>query len=140
MPDPTVSTQEIIVDGQVRDMFGGESYESYVYEGDTYYTFESEPYQRWVDADSDGWFDYGLRDDGYGHWSVWDGFTWSRHGGQPGDGDMETTNIVAPPGEDTAMTRVDGGLSSASAPTMPTDPGLGMIEPALTIDSGDWFF
>lgn len=73
--DPT--TQELVVTGHVNENYWGDSFSSYTSFGDRYVTFESDPYVRWVDLDSDGWFDYGARDDGYGHWSYFDGFVWS---------------------------------------------------------------
>ncbi len=82
---PDVTTDEFIVTEQVYERFGGDSYSSYESNGATYYTFGSALNERWVDQDSDGWFDYGLRDDGYGHWSTWRGFRWedSEHSADP---------------------------------------------------------
>ena len=62
-----VTTDEFVVTGYVNDSFSGDSYSTYQYNGSTYWTFGSAPNERWVDVDSDGWWDYGLRDAGNGH-------------------------------------------------------------------------
>ena len=71
-----VTTDEFVVTGYVNDSFSGDSYSTYQYNGSTYWTFGSAPNERWVDVDSDGWWDYGLRDAGNGHCHKFDGFEW----------------------------------------------------------------
>lgn len=64
------------VDTHVHNTFGGTSYSTYTANGDTDYTFAIAPYEHWVDTDSDGDFDYGLRPEGGGEWSTFRGYEW----------------------------------------------------------------
>ncbi len=73
---PDVTNQEFVVTTYVLQNFTGDSYTTRSEDGGTYYRFGSAPNERWVDTDNDGFFDYGLRDEGYGHWSTFDGFQW----------------------------------------------------------------
>lgn len=73
---PDVTTTEFVVTGYVNERFEGVGSSTSVYAGVSYTTFDTAPYERWVDTDNDGWFDYGTRDEGYGHWSRFDGFVW----------------------------------------------------------------
>lgn len=94
---PDVTTDDFIITGQVYDRFGGDSYTTYQYGGATYWTFGSAPNERWVDSDGDGWWDYGLRNDGYGHWSRWNGFRWDN--GDTADEPLGD-NLTLPPVEE----------------------------------------
>jgi hypothetical protein len=80
MPEgPT--TDEFVVTAYVNNNYGGESYTSEIHNGAEYRTYENHPNERWVDTDRDGWLDYGLRDEGYGHWSRFDGWQWKDSNG-----------------------------------------------------------
>lgn len=74
--DPSVSDQEFVVTAYVRDRFGNSDWEYTDYGGSRYWRFEGAENEVWVDSDHDGFWDYGRRDEGYGHWSTFDGFVW----------------------------------------------------------------
>lgn len=90
MPE-TPTTQELVVTNYVYETFGGTGFSNYEYNGNTYWTFANEPYQRWVDVDTDGFWDYGLMDVGDGEWLTFDGFVWRDRNG-------EVPEIVEPEG------------------------------------------
>lgn len=92
MPDGT--TREIVVTNYVYNRFGGTSYNTYQWNGGTVYTFTNAPRERWFDIDNDGFFDYGTRDEGYGHWSTFHGFVWE------GDHTPRPRVIGSPVGEE----------------------------------------
>ena len=85
--DPT--DQEFVVTGYVNQNYSGVSRRTDMHGGDRYVTFETDPFTRWVDLDNDGWYDYGVRDRGYGRWERFDGYTWDEDH-QPPPGNDET--------------------------------------------------
>jgi len=115
---PDVTTTELVVTGYVYERFEGVHYDTYTHSTGTYYTFDTAPNERWVDVDNDGFFDYGRRDEGYGHWSTFDGFAWRDSNGRVID--------EAP----------DEGASSTSTAPLLDQSNEGLVETY----SSDWFF
>lgn len=82
--------------------FTGVGRTSEVHNGRTYWTYDTAPYERWVDIDNDGFIDYGLRDEGQGHRSKFEGFQWKDSKGNP----MPDSNYDPP---------VGGGIARGTA-------------------------
>lgn len=97
---PDITNDEFIVTGYVNSNFADDTYTTYVApNGAEYWTFGSEPFQRWVDTDRDGYWDYGLRDAGSGHWHRFDGFQWKDANGNVVPDireDPEGSNVTVP--------------------------------------------
>ena len=73
MPAPT--TNDIVGTGYVHNNYSG-SYQTHS-SGQFYdRTYDNAPGFFWFDNDRDGFFEYGRRDDGQGHWSTFLGFYW----------------------------------------------------------------
>lgn len=122
-----VTNQEFIVTAHVNERFYGTSYSSYEYQGSTYYTFGQALNERWVDVDGDGWFDYGLRDEGGGNWSRFEGFYWDNDATPPPKFDDGTRPEEPTP--DNNLVQVSDGLVSVWNDELNADSGLMALHP-----------
>lgn len=73
MPEPT--TNDLIVTSYVNQNYSG-SYETRSSGSYTYREYNNAPGDFWFDNNEDGFFEYGRRDEGFGHWRTFEGFYW----------------------------------------------------------------
>lgn len=144
MPDPTDT--EVVVTTYVYGRFGGTSYSTYSWNGGTVYTFGNALYERWIDTDNDGYFDYGRRDEGNGVWSTFRGNGWeSDFNPPPRDPRGEEMDEVQPEGFNAEPSKLLDAADdffpavdffpSASSP-YPID--LSHVEPTIVTINDGW--